>query len=519
MSTTTTTNNTLSYLNKHGLDILLTIIIISIYLYGILRQSITAKIQPIKDDWVNQRCKPHIIPIAGMINTPDNESAFTSTKTNFEYCMQNILKSITSTALQPLTYSMTLMNSVLDEISDAINSMRELFDSIRTEIANISNEIYTRILNAVIPIQTIFLILNDMLSKVIGTLTTTLYVSIGTYDTMSSTLQVIYSLVIIILAALAVLIVVLFAIPFVGWGLATADLIIFSVIAIAASAFNIFLTSVLNTTVKSVPSKPHCFHKNTKIKMNNGKYKFIKDIQPDDILQDGSKVTATTVASATNQVLYSIDNIIVTSEHSILYMDKWIHVKDHPNSKLIRINNEQYVYCINTTSKQIPIGNHIFADWDDLELEEIKHIENSCAKYKSGINLNNYSNIHKYLDGGFTTDTVLRKKNGSYETINNIKINDVLEDSSQVLGIIKIKASNFNKYLINGNIIKGGPNLLYSDYNDPRSNISTLGINKYKVYENTENILYHLVTDSGKLIINNIDFYDYNGCIEQFLYN
>ena len=74
MSTTTTTNNTLSYLNKHGLDILLTIIIISIYLYGILRQSITAKIQPIKDDWVNQRCKPHIIPIAGMINTPDNES-------------------------------------------------------------------------------------------------------------------------------------------------------------------------------------------------------------------------------------------------------------------------------------------------------------------------------------------------------------------------------------------------------------------------------------------------------------
>jgi hypothetical protein len=520
MSNNTKPNNKLKYYNKHCLDILLTIIIISIYLYGILHQTMSAKIQPIKDDWVNQRCKPYIIPIAGMINTSGDESSFSATATNFEYCIQNILKSITSSALQPITYSMTLLNSVLDEITDAINDIRNLFDSIRSAISDISSEIYTKILNVVIPVQGMFLSLNDLMSKIVGGLTTTLYVSIGTYDTMSSTLQVIYSIIIIILVALAIVIVILFAIPFVGWGLATVSLAIFAVIAVMAALYNLFLTGVLQSSVKSVPGAPSCFHRNTKIRMHNNSYKIIKDIQLDDILHDGSRVTATTIASAENQILYSINDIIVTSEHSVLYMDKWIPVKDHPNSQPIDINNEKYVYCINTTSKQIHIGNHIFSDWDDLENHEIKHIENNCAKYFSNIKLDDYSNIHKYLDGGFTSDTIIIKKNGIYETIDNIKINDILEDNSQVLGIIKIKASKFNKYVINGNIINGGPNLLFSDnFNKTYNNISTLSINNSKIYNAADKLLYHLVTDSGKLIISNINFYDYNGCIEQFLYN
>jgi len=56
-------------------------------------------IQPIKDDWKNQRCNPGVIPFAGFINKPDDKSAIDFTSENFVYCTLNIFK--------PLAYALT----------------------------------------------------------------------------------------------------------------------------------------------------------------------------------------------------------------------------------------------------------------------------------------------------------------------------------------------------------------------------------------------------------------------------
>ena len=60
--------------------------------------------QAIKDDWVNQRCSPAVIPFVGFINKPDNKSVAEFTEENFNYCIQNILINISGVAVQPFTY-------------------------------------------------------------------------------------------------------------------------------------------------------------------------------------------------------------------------------------------------------------------------------------------------------------------------------------------------------------------------------------------------------------------------------
>ena len=61
-------------------------------------------IEPIKADWVNQRCNPKVMPFAGLINKPDNKTITEFTGENFNYCTQTILTNLTGIAVQPFQY-------------------------------------------------------------------------------------------------------------------------------------------------------------------------------------------------------------------------------------------------------------------------------------------------------------------------------------------------------------------------------------------------------------------------------
>ena len=86
----------LNYFDQYGGSVILFIIITILIILFASYCKIMANTQPIIDDWPNQRCKPSIIPFAGLITHPDGVSASEYTHQNFTYCTQNILSSITS---------------------------------------------------------------------------------------------------------------------------------------------------------------------------------------------------------------------------------------------------------------------------------------------------------------------------------------------------------------------------------------------------------------------------------------
>jgi len=131
------------------------------------------------------------------------------TETNFEYCVQNELKSISSLFMEPIYYAQSLAINALHVIADALNEIRTLINKIRDAVSSIISDIMSRGLNVMQPIIGIFLSMRDMMGKIQGIMTASLYTLLGVYDTLQSGLRSTFEVIVIILIAMGVAIVAL----------------------------------------------------------------------------------------------------------------------------------------------------------------------------------------------------------------------------------------------------------------------------------------------------------------------
>ena len=513
-----------TYFDQYGSSVIMLIILIFVLFCVISYCLIMVNVQPIIDDWPNQRCKPQIMPIAGLITHPDGVTASEYTAQNFTYCTQNILTSITGEALQPLTYVTSTFANIADGISNAINDVRGMFDKIRTFFESISKEIMGRIMNIMAPLQQIIISFRDLIGKIQGTMTAGLFTALGSYYTLQSMLGAIAEFIVIILIAMAVIIVILWILPF-TWGAAAAGTAVFLGIAIPMAIILQFFSDKLH--INGLKTIPHlkCFDKNTYIAMNEGNSRKINDIQVGDILANNNMVTGKIMVETKGSIMYELDDIFVSDSHIVKYGDKWIPVSKHPNAKKCTFYQEPYLYCLNTTNKTIVINGYIFSDWDEINDEDIINIQKNTNHM-----FNEKNDIHKCLDGGFVGHTEIKLNDGIVKQIKDIRVGDILENNTSVYGIVEIDGRSLNgQYIFNlGNkIVEGGPNLTICDKNiNVTSTLNLIEnydsyldnqINSKKPTSKIENKLYHLLTNKKTFYIHNIRFYDYNASIDLFL--
>jgi hypothetical protein len=529
----------LTYFDQYGFSLILFIIITILLMIFFGSCVALANIQPIKQDWANQRCKPYIIPIAGFINKPDNMSFNDFTSQNFNYCTQNILKGITGFAVEPLTFVTKNITKLVNYIKEAINDIRALTNRTRNFFITVVEEIMSRLLNVIIPLQQIIIKFKDFAGKVQGTMTAGLLTTIGAYITFKSLLGVIVKFIVTILITMVAMIAVFWLFPF-TWGTAIAGTAVFVAVSIPFALLLTFMTKVLGIStgisipkLKKIP-KLKCFDKNTRIKMNNGTYKTIHELQVGEKNDGNYLITAKILVETNGSVMYNLNDVIVSDSHLVKYNNKWMRVYEHPHAVKIEEYDEPYLYCINTENKLIEINGNVFTDWDEIyddELEKIKNVKIKNVMFNSNKTLNysmddlnvNNLDIHRYLDGGFDKNTKIILKNGVIKNIKNISIGDVLENGERVYGCVEIDGANLleqatynlakNRYVI------GGSNLNICDKS--LGFTSTLELDKkykkFKLHCESSDKLYHLLTDTQSFFINGVKFYDYNSCIDLFL--
>jgi hypothetical protein len=577
--------NKKSFLDKYGLDIWVTVITCLIFFVITCYFYIMNNIKPIKADWENQKCSPSIMPFAGLINKGPNESVFESTGKNFTGCVQSILTNIIAYAFQPIYYIMQNLTKSFSDLFNSLNATRSMFDKMRNSVKDFSTETMGRTLNITMPITQLLMSIKSMGANMVGTLTSSLYTLFGSYLTMKSLFLLIMQFIITILFILVGLIIGFLIISFIplfgSWAIPVAAFHIAIMIAILVPVIivQIFMAQILELSSDSPPSVPSCFSDKNMLDVivRDNEYikKSIASIDVGDILTNGETVTAIMKFTSQGQRLYDINGIRVTSEHRI-YHDVlgWIKVKEHPDSKLIPLFDEEFVYCISTDAKTFTIENNLgesvlFSDWDDID----DHVINSLNEFyvdifreKSKKKYIDLQEIHPYFDNGIIGSSLIELKDGTSVQIKDVQINDLLscanEVFTKVLGIIKINAADLNQmhkyeyankkvYGCNVNVYLGETKTSICETSICETSIcetttsicetttsiceTTTSICETSICETSicetsvtkstltmpiseDKYLYQLLTDTGRFKANGITIHDYNYGIDKYIY-
>jgi len=494
----------MSYLEKSELNSVLTFLILTIFSLLIIYEIYKINRDHIKKNWVKNRCHPGVIPFAGFINEDPNKTAFQASAENFAHCTNNILTKVVRGAVKPLYHSLGSVKIGLGGIGDALQNARIMFSKLRTSMGGISVNILKSFTNMIIPIQKIMIQVKSIMDKFTAILTVGMNVVEVSFKTLKGTLGALLDGLISMLIGLAVAIIAFWIFPW-TYPLAISGTIFFGSVAAFVGIIAYNLDKILDLQAgKQMPDHPSCFDKHTIIETTQGKIR-IDNINLGDTLADGGRVTAILKCNATCDTMYRYKGVIVSGTHSV-FDGSWKYIKDHPDSILLEHYDEPYVYCINTTTKQIVINGIQFSDWDDIE--EWSDLQVSARKHIPFPLLK--EDVHKYLDGGFIGETPVMMNKGTVVPIKDIRIGDALAGANTVLAVVQIDPDHVQKYKIGNHEIVGGPNLQY-DHLGKKYTLDMVG----ERMERSK--LYHLITSDELMNIHGIDFYDYNHSIEPFL--
>ena len=302
-----------------GSDITLTLFIFLIFIGLFLFNIFVTGMKDIKDNWPEYRCNPIVMPFASQFGVDPTS--------NFTYCIQNMQTGFMGYLLEPVNYALSMVNSLGGEFTESIQSIRNVINNMRNFLSSIVQNIFGVFLNILIQFQKIIIAMKDMVGKIVGIITVLLYTIDGVVKAMQS-----------------------------AWGSPAGDVM-----------------------------RALCFMPNTLVKLENGKIVQMQHLNLGDVLLNGSVVCATmqiknfigTKAFNKNksdfdqiESIYRLGGgvanapIHVTGSHLVQHMGEWIPVKDHPDAKTTPLKTK-WLSCLITSDHLIPIGSHIFHDWED----------------------------------------------------------------------------------------------------------------------------------------------------------
>jgi hypothetical protein len=294
-------------------DIFLVVIILLVFAFLICFNQIAISFADLKEQWPIIRCNPLAMPFASSFGFDTSE--------NFNYCVQDMQTKYLSYLLEPLNYNFGVIGKIASSFADSLSFVRDFLDNIRTFFSDIIGGIFGVFLNILVEVQRLTINIKDMMSKIVGVVTTIMYTIDGGMMTMQST-----------------------------WEGPPGQL-----------------------------TRELCFHPDTQLLLKDGSIVLMKDIKLNSVLQNGSIVRAVLKISNINDetgkhiekfyiVKGGVNNsyILVTGSHLVIdpNTNKYVQVKELKESIPSNITTDK-LSCLITSDHKIPIGSWVFHDWED----------------------------------------------------------------------------------------------------------------------------------------------------------
>jgi len=230
---------------------------------------------------------------------------------NFTYCIQNMQVNYLQFLLEPLTFITGALGGMIGGLVGQVEAVRAMFAKLRTFIPNIFTNLFGSFSVLTVEFEKINVSIRDIIGKTMAVVVSVMYILDGSVKTMTS-----------------------------GY--------------------------------RFVSGIGKCFHPNTRLELQNGTIKEMKDIHLGDILKDGSKVISTMqIDNTIDKIPFYVikngkENIYVTGSHYVYdsSLSKFIPVENYSKAEISNVTSEWFT-CLITDKHHIPIGNEIFWDWED----------------------------------------------------------------------------------------------------------------------------------------------------------
>lgn len=312
--------------------------------------------QEIIANWDKYRANP-VFLFSAFLYKPDNDtrSRFQFTADNFKEVIESLVLGLFEIVMTPLFQLLRSVAKTMEKNLQSIMSMRQVFGNMWRGFMDMSAIFENRFVMLLHQLRVIMFRIFTAFQRVTGVATSAVFSGLSAIYSALNMIDLIIKVVIIILLILVLLVIFFFFI------LAPSIPVILIVVGIIS-------TTAMAGAVGGMAST-FCFGELTLIQTQRGSVP-ISDIQIGDVLQDGSNVTGT-MQFVGHSHMYKLNNIIVSGSHIVFLQNgNPIFVKNHPDAISTQYDGT-YIYCLNTSTHKIIIGNTVFSDWEELGNETL----------------------------------------------------------------------------------------------------------------------------------------------------
>lgn len=337
-----------------------------------------ADVEEVRRNWPKYRCKPNVMPFASLYGHDTGE--------NFNFCLMNMFGAEMGAAFGPLFMIIGTMVNTLVTLVKVANALRVQFATMMGGINTLFQNFADRFKQLTAAISLSAYRMKLLMGRLYGAFFAMMYMSIS-----------------------------------------------------GMAALQNFTDSVLFDFLDTF-----CFDPDTLVDIEGKGLTKVKDVKIDDVfVKTGGKVTATFFFESDGQPMVELPgSILVSTNHYVYYLGKWVQAGDHPEAKPREPwagGNERPLVCFNTSDHRIPIGHYTFLDYDETEegdQETMQWIDEKLNGKSS-----NMSRRYTY-NACVCKDTSIRMKDGSTKAIQEISLGEYVS-TGRVIGVVRKQFQEF----------------------------------------------------------------------------
>ena len=317
---------------------------------GILFASVDR--QDVIANWDKRRCAVPVL-IGGALYKPpsDPRSSFEFATENFTFCMEKVVQEVFTTALNPILAVFKQQVDFAIVVKQVQNGIQLMIANFYRSFSNILDGVFQRFMSVGFEFRRIFGETMQAMDRAFGIAISTVYLGITTIVGIDNSVKFVTKVVMIILGILVGLMILLF-------------FILLPVLPIIMTTIGVLVAGGVGAAGGFAGA--FCFAPGTKLATQRGSIR-IEAVAIGDTLPDGGVIEGILRVNGSQTQLYQLDDTIVSGDHLVYYenLQKWILVKEHPQAHAV-LKRQPLLYCLNTSTRVIPIGTYTFRDWEEL---------------------------------------------------------------------------------------------------------------------------------------------------------